>query len=894
MGTITEVYDYLRLLYARVGRPHCPVCGRPIARQAPQQIVDRVLELEEGARFQVLAPVIRGRKGEYTELLRELQLKGYTRARIDGIVVRLDDLPSLHKNEQHTIEVVVDRLAVKPESRRRLTDSVETALGLSGGVVLLEFVDLAEDDPHRERMFSEHLACLYDDLSFDELEPRSFSFNSPWGACPDCTGLGTRMEVNPELVVADPDKTLAEGAIGPWAAGPSGDYFSRLIEALGETLGFGMDTPWARLPAAAQDALLHGYDQPVHVHFSTARGRERSYDATFEGAIPFIERRHAEAESDAGREQFEGFMREVPCPSCAGTRLKPVARAVTVARPIAELCALPISELATQLPALTLTGADAQIAAPVLAEIGTRLEFLLDVGLDYLSLDRSAPTLAGGEAQRIRLATQIGSGLAGVLYVLDEPSIGLHQRDNHRLLETLIRLRDLGNTLIVVEHDEDTIRAADWVVDIGPGAGEHGGKVVVSGPVSDLLDNQESLTGAYLTGRKAIPVPAVRRRPKAGREIVVHGASEHNLKNVDVAFPLGCLVAVTGVSGSGKSTLVNDILYHALARELHGARTVPGRHVRVTGMSQLDKVVHVDQGPIGRTPRSNPATYTGVFDHVRKLFAATTEAKVRGYQPGRFSFNVKGGRCEACSGDGTIKIEMQFLPDVYVPCEVCHGARYNTDTLAVHYKGKTIADVLDMPIEEAAGFFAAIPAIHRHLKTLTDVGLGYVRLGQPAPTLSGGEAQRVKLASELQRRSTGKTIYVLDEPTTGLHFEDIRKLLGVLGRLRQRRQHRHRHRAQPRRHQDRRPRHRPRPRRRLPRRPHHRHRHPRTRRHHRNQPHRPVPPPAAGRPGRHGPPGHPRHPGRRVAPGNTPGGFPVVTIAPAEQGRARQLIRAAI
>ena len=784
VGTITEVYDYLRLLYARVGRPHCPVCGRPIARQAPQQIVDRVLELEEGARFQVLAPVIRGRKGEYTELLRELQLKGYTRARIDGTVVRLDDLPSLRKSEQHTIEVVVDRLAVKPESRRRLTDSVETALGLSGGVVLLEFVDLAEDDPHRERMFSEHLACLYDDLSFDELEPRSFSFNSPWGACPDCTGLGTRMEVDPELVVADPDKTLAEGAIGPWAAGPSGDYFSRLIEALGETLGFGMDTPWARLPAAAQDALLHGYDQPVHVHFSTARGRERSYDATFEGAIPFIERRHAEAESDAGREQFEGFMREVPCPSCAGTRLKPIARAVTVAgRPIAELCALPISELATQLPALTLTGADAQIAAPVLAEIGTRLEFLLDVGLDYLSLDRSAPTLAGGEAQRIRLATQIGSGLAGVLYVLDEPSIGLHQRDNHRLLETLIRLRDLGNTLIVVEHDEDTIRAADWVVNIGPGAGEHGGKVVVSGPVSDLLDNQESLTGAYLTGRKAIPVPAVRRRPEAGREIVVHGASEHNLKNVDVAFPLGCLVAVTGVSGSGKSTLVNDILYHALARELHGARTVPGRHVRVTGMSQLDKVVHVDQGPIGRTPRSNPATYTGVFDHVRKLFAATTEAKVRGYQPGRFSFNVKGGRCEACSGDGTIKIEMQFLPDVYVPCEVCHGARYNTDTLAVHYKGKTIADVLDMPIEEAAAFFAAIPAIHRHLKTLTDVGLGYVRLGQPAPTLSGGEAQRVKLASELQRRSTGKTIYVLDEPTTGLHFEDIRKLLGVLGRL---------------------------------------------------------------------------------------------------------------
>ena len=757
--------------------------GRSRGRRA-QQIVDRVLELEDGARFQVLAPVIRGRKGEYTELLRELQLKGYSRARIDGVVIRLDETPALHKNEQHTIEVVVDRLAVKPDARRRLTDSVETALGLSGGVVLLDFVDLADDDPHRERMFSEHLACLDDDLSFDELEPRSFSFNSPWGACPDCTGLGTRMEVDPELVVPDPEQTLADGAIGPWNGGASGDYFSRLIEALGKTLGFGMDTPWARLPDQARQTLLYGYDQPVHVQFSTARGRERSYDATFEGAIPFIERRHAEAESDTSREQFEGFMREVACPSCQGTRLKPIARAVTVAgRPVAELSALPISELAAVLPDLDLSGTDAQIAAPIRAEISTRLAFLLDVGLDYLSLDRAAPTLAGGEAQRIRLATQIGSGLAGVLYVLDEPSIGLHQRDNHRLLETLTRLRDLGNTLIVVEHDEDTIRAADWVVDIGPGAGEHGGRVVVAGTVDDLLASPESVTGAYLTGRQQIPVPAVRRRPSPSREIVVRGASEHNLKNVDVAFPLGTFIAVTGVSGSGKSTLVNDILYHALARELHGARTVPGRHVRVTGMSQLDKVVHVDQGPIGRTPRSNPATYTGVFDHVRKLFAATTEAKVRGYLPGRFSFNVKGGRCEACAGDGTIKIEMQFLPDVYVPCEVCHGARYNTDTLAVHYKGKTIADVLDMPIEEAAGFFAAIPAIHRHLATLTDVGLGYVRLGQPAPTLSGGEAQRVKLASELQRRLTGRTIYVLDEPTTGLHFEDIRKLLGVLGRL---------------------------------------------------------------------------------------------------------------
>ncbi|HWN62371.1 MAG TPA: excinuclease ABC subunit UvrA, partial [Streptosporangiaceae bacterium] len=784
VGTITEVYDYLRLLYARVGRPHCPVCGRPIARQTPQQIVDRVLELAEGTRFQVLAPVIRGRKGEYAELLRELQLKGYTRARIDGIVVRLDDLPSLRKNEQHTIEVVVDRLAVKEDARRRLTDSVETALGLSGGVVLLEFVDLAEDDPHRERMFSEHLACLYDDLSFEELEPRSFSFNSPWGACPDCTGLGTRMEVDPELVVSDPDKTLAEGAIGPWSGGHVSDYFLRLIEALGASLGFSIDTPWARLPAAAQDALLHGYDQPVHVHFSTTRGRERSYDATFEGAIPFIERRHAEAESDSSREKFAGFMREVPCPSCGGSRLKPVSLAVTVdSKSIADLCARPIGELAKNLLNLDLSERDMQIARLILKEVNARLGFLLDVGLDYLTLDRASATLAGGEAQRIRLATQIGSGLVGVLYVLDEPSIGLHQRDNHRLLETLLRLRDLGNTLIVVEHDEDTIRAADWVVDIGPRAGEHGGHIVVSGTVADLLASPDSLTGAYLTGRQAIPLPATRRPRNKNREVAVKGASEHNLRGVDVAFPLGCLVAVTGVSGSGKSTLVNDILYKALARELNGARTVPGKHVRVTGIQHLDKVVHVDQGPIGRTPRSNPATYTGVFDHVRKLFAATTEAKIRGYQPGRFSFNVKGGRCEACSGDGTIKIEMQFLPDVYVPCEVCHGARYNTDTLQVHFKGKTIAEVLDMPIEEAAEFFEAVPAIHRHLKTLVDVGLGYVRLGQPAPTLSGGEAQRVKLAAELQRRSTGRTIYVLDEPTTGLHFEDIRKLLGVLNRL---------------------------------------------------------------------------------------------------------------
>ena len=795
VGTITEVYDYLRLLYARVGKPHCPICGRPIARQSPQQIVDRVLELDEGTRFQVLAPVVRGRKGEYGELLRELQAKGYSRARVDGVVIRLDSagsggagsadsLPALKKYEKHDIEVVVDRLDVKASARRRLTDSVETSLALSGGIVVLDFVDLPDNDPHRERMDSEHLACLSDDLSFEELEPRSFSFNSPWGACPSCTGLGTRMEVDPELVVSDPDKTLADGAIGPWSGGHVSDYFLRLIEALGESLGFTIDTPWRKLPASAQRALLHGHDEQVHVRYKNRYGRERSYYTNFEGAIPYIERRHAEAESDSSRERFAGFMREVPCPTCHGSRLKPIALAVTVdGRSISDYCALPIGELAKLLLGLELSERDLHIAGRILKEVNARLGFLLDVGLDYLTLDRASATLAGGEAQRIRLATQIGSGLVGVLYVLDEPSIGLHQRDNHRLLETLTRLRDLGNTLIVVEHDEDTIRAADWVVDIGPRAGEHGGRIVVSGSLEELLASEESLTGAYLTGRESIPLPAVRRKRSHGKEVVVKGASEHNLRGVDVAFPLGCFIAVTGVSGSGKSTLVNDILYSSLAKELHGTRIVPGKHTRVTGMQHLDKVVHVDQGPIGRTPRSNPATYTGVFDHVRKLFAATTEAKIRGYQPGRFSFNVKGGRCEACAGDGTIKIEMQFLPDVYVPCEVCHGARYNTDTLQVHYKGKTIADVLQMPIEEGAEFFAPVPAIHRHLKTLVDVGLGYVRLGQPAPTLSGGEAQRVKLASELQRRSTGRTIYVLDEPTTGLHFDDIRKLLGVLGRL---------------------------------------------------------------------------------------------------------------
>jgi len=784
VGTITEVYDYLRLLYARAGRPHCPECGRPIARQTPQQIVDRVLEFEEGARFQVLSPVVRGRKGEYGELFRELQTKGFSRVRVDGVVYPLIEPPTLNKQQKHTIEAVVDRLTVKSSAKRRLTDSVETALGLSAGLVMLDFVDLPEDDPHRQRTFSEHLACLYDDLSFEELEPRSFSFNSPYGACPDCTGLGTKMEVDPELVVPDPDRSIDGGAISPWNSANTIDYFGRLLEALAESMRFSTKTSWVKLPAKVKETILFGRDIPVHVHYRNRYGRERSYHATFEGVVPYVQRRHAEAESDASRERFEGYMREIPCGSCGGKRLKPVVLAVKVGgKSIADVAAMPIGECAKFLLSLDLTAREQQIAERVLKEVNARLGFLLDVGLDYLTLDRASATLAGGEAQRIRLATQIGSGLVGVLYVLDEPSIGLHQRDNHRLIDTLIRLRDIGNTLIIVEHDEDTIRVADWIVDIGPGAGEHGGHIVHTGSLDDLLTNKESVTGAYLSGRRSIPLPALRRPPTPGRELVVHGAQEHNLRGIDVSFPLGCFIAVTGVSGSGKSTLINDILYNALARELNGARTVPGRHKSVTGVQHLDKIIHVDQSPIGRTPRSNPATYTGVFDHMRKLFAQTTEAKVRGYQPGRFSFNVKGGRCEACAGDGTIKIEMNFLPDVYVPCEVCHGARYNRETLEVHYKGRTIAEILDMPIEEAADFFEAIPPIRRHLRTLVDVGLGYVRLGQPAPTLSGGEAQRVKLASELQKRSTGRTVYLLDEPTTGLHFDDIRKLLGVLDQL---------------------------------------------------------------------------------------------------------------
>ncbi|MFJ9919355.1 excinuclease ABC subunit UvrA [Streptomyces rubiginosohelvolus] len=785
VGTITEVYDYLRLLFARIGKPHCPECHRPISRQSPQAIVDKVLGLPEGSRFQVLSPLVRERKGEFVDLFADLQTKGYSRARVDGETIQLAEPPTLKKQEKHTIEVVVDRLTVKDSAKRRLTDSVETALGLSGGMVVLDFVDLPEDDPERERMYSEHLYCPYDDLSFEELEPRSFSFNSPFGACPDCTGIGTRMEVDPELIVPDEEKSLDEGAIHPWSHGHTKEYFGRLIGALSEALGFRTDIPWAGLPQRAKKALLFGHKIQTEVRYRNRYGRERAYTTpAFEGAVQFVKRRHTEAESDSSRERFEGYMREVPCPTCEGTRLKPIVLAVTVMeKSIAEVAAMSISECAEFLGRLKLNARDKKIAERVLKEVNERLKFLVDVGLDYLSLNRAAGTLSGGEAQRIRLATQIGSGLVGVLYVLDEPSIGLHQRDNHRLIETLVRLRDMGNTLIVVEHDEDTIKVADWVVDIGPGAGEHGGKVVHSGSLKELLGNKASITGQYLSGKRSIPTPDIRRPVDQARSLTVHGARENNLQDIDVSFPLGVLTAVTGVSGSGKSTLVNDILYTHLARELNGAKSVPGRHTRVDGDDLVDKVVHVDQSPIGRTPRSNPATYTGVFDHVRKLFAETMEAKVRGYLPGRFSFNVKGGRCENCSGDGTIKIEMNFLPDVYVPCEVCHGARYNRETLEVHYKGKSIAEVLDMPIEEGLEFFEAVPAIARHLRTLNDVGLGYVRLGQSAPTLSGGEAQRVKLASELQKRSTGRTVYVLDEPTTGLHFEDISKLITVLSGL---------------------------------------------------------------------------------------------------------------
>ena len=786
VGTITEIYDYMRLLWARIGHPHCPVCGEEITQQTPQQIVDILQEYPERTRLQILAPVVSARKGEFVDLFKDLLTQGYSRARVDGETVQLSDPPKLAKQYKHTIEVVVDRIVIKDGIHQRLTDSIETALKLADGRVLIDFVDREQDDPERTRSFSENLACPNNHpLQIDTIEPRAFSFNSPFGACSACDGIGSRLEVDTELLVPNPDLTLGEGAIAPWSQGKATtEYWLRLLAGLGEELGFDLNTPFKDLPAKTRAAILDGKDYKVEVSYRNRFGRERRYTSGFEGVKAYIKRKHEETESDFARDRYEQYMRQVACPSCGGARLNPTILGVKVGgKSIADITDLSLADALSFVRGLHLSAREAKIGEQVLKEIDARLQFLLDVGLDYLTLSRSAGTLSGGEAQRIRLATQIGSGLVGVLYVLDEPSIGLHQRDNRRLIETLTKLRDMGNTLIVVEHDEDTMREADWIVDVGPGAGEHGGEIVHSGSFEELLKNTKSITGDYMAGRRTIEVPASRRPVDKKRQLTVHGARENNLKNVTASFPLGVFTAVTGVSGSGKSTLVNDILYTSLANKLNGAKQVPGRHKSIDGLEHLDKVIHVDQSPIGRTPRSNPATYTGVFDHIRKLFAETSEAKMRGYTPGRFSFNVKGGRCEDCSGDGTLKIEMNFLPDVYVPCETCHGKRYNRETLEVHYKGKTIADVLEMPVEEAAEFFAAFTPIARHLNTLVDVGLGYIRLGQPATTLSGGEAQRVKLATELQKRSNGRSIYVLDEPTTGLHFEDIRKLLAVLQSL---------------------------------------------------------------------------------------------------------------
>ncbi len=786
VGTITEVYDYLRLLFARIGIPYCPNDGTKIERQTPQQIVDRILTMADGTRFQVLAPVVRGRKGEYDTLLADLASQGYVRARIDGETVDIAEFlkrpEKLARYENHTIHIVVDRLVKRDDIERRLTDSLETALKLADGVAEVELVPREGEEASEMLTFSQHLACPLCGTSYDELAPRNFSFNSPYGACEACDGLGTAYEVDPELIVPNSDLSIAEGCIGPWSSAHT-QYFARLLESVCEANDIDINAPYSTLTKSEVKLVLHGVKGKVTVRYKNRYGRSRQYETEYEGVIPWLKRRHADTESDWSREAMESYMREVPCPTCSGARLKPSSLAVKIGgKSISEVCNLSIGESAKFLLSLELSERDRMIAERVVKEVNARMHFLLDVGLDYLNLSRAAGTLAGGEAQRIRLASQIGSGLVGVLYVLDEPSIGLHQRDNHRLIETLIRLRELGNTVIVVEHDEDTIKVADWVVDIGPGAGEHGGAVVYSGPVKGLLKSKESITGMYVSGRKKIAVPA-KRRVASKEKLQIKGAHENNLRNIDVTIPLGLFVAVTGVSGSGKSSLIGDILMPSLMQKIYKSKVAPGRHKSITGIEFLDKVINIDQSPIGRTPRSNPATYTGVFDNIRKLFATTAEAKVRGYMPGRFSFNVSGGRCEACAGDGTIKIEMNFLPDVYVPCEVCKGMRYNRDTLDITFKGKNIYEVLDMPCEEAVGFFANQPAISRHMQTLVDVGLGYVRLGQPATTLSGGEAQRVKLASELAKRNTGHTIYLLDEPTTGLHFEDTRRLLTVLSRL---------------------------------------------------------------------------------------------------------------
>lgn len=777
VGTVTEVHDYLRLLFARIGIPHCPNDGSPVARQTPQQIVDRILELDEGTKFQILAPVVRGRKGEFEGLLEDLAKQGFSRVRVDGEVRDLTEEIKLDRYYQHTIEVIVDRLVRKEGIETRLTQSMETALGLADGVADIDITD------GPTLTFSQHLACPVCGLSFEDLQPRNFSFNSPYGACPDCSGLGTRFTVDADLVIGDPDRSLDEGAIPMWASNRM-RYYHRLLTGLSKVFGFSMSDSWKDLDPEIKKKILYGTgEERITVEYTNRFGRKRKWDAQFEGAIPFLERRHEQAESESAREYYEEYMAVVPCLTCEGGRLNQVSLAVTIDdKNIAYVSDLSLGEAHEFFESLDLDEREAAIGERVLKEIRARIKFLLDVGLDYLTLSRSAATLAGGEAQRIRLATQIGSGLVGVLYILDEPSIGLHQRDNQRLIETLIRLRDLGNTLIVVEHDEDTIRVADHIVDIGPGAGEHGGHIVVEGDLETVLMASDSMTADYLSGRRQIEVPLIRRQG-SGESIKVLGATENNLDGINVEFPLGVFTAVTGVSGSGKSTLVEGILWKTLAAKVNRARLVPGRHKKVEGVDLIDKVIDIDQSPIGRTPRSNPATYTKLFDHIRTLFAQTQEARARGYKPGRFSFNVKGGRCEACKGDGTIKIEMHFLPDVYVPCEVCGGKRYNRETLEILWKGHTISDILEMPVEEALQFFENQPKIARILQTLFDVGLGYVRLGQPATTLSGGEAQRIKLASELGKRSTGKTFYILDEPTTGLHFEDIRKLLQVLQRL---------------------------------------------------------------------------------------------------------------
>lgn len=786
VGTITEIYDYLRLLFARVGVPHCPECGELVSAQTPQQMTDALLSKPERTRLQILSPVVRGRKGEFKDTLELLRSDGYARAIIDGQMHELSEDITLEKQKKHNIEVVIDRIVIKDGIRVRLTDSIETALKLSKGVMVADFVDEPEDSPNRRQSFSEHRSCPNNHkLDLEEIEPRTFSFNAPYGACSECSGIGYKLEIDPELVIPDSDKSLSQGAIEPWAMNKAaGMYYQHVLSGLSKDMGFSMNTPWKNLPEDVQHAIMYGHDFSVKVSYKNRWGRQREYSTGFEGVVRTLMRKHDETDSDQMRQYYESYMREVPCQKCHGKRLRPEVLAVTVANTsISEVCDMPVERSLAWVNALHLEGSKALIAGEVLKEIRARLGFLNDVGLSYLTLSRAAKTLSGGEAQRIRLATQIGSGLVGVMYVLDEPSIGLHQRDNERLIATLHHLRNLGNTLIVVEHDEETIREADWLVDIGPEAGEHGGEVVYSGPAENIVKAKRSITGDYISRRRIIEVPKNRRLINPDRMLHIIGAQEHNLKNIDVNIPLGVFTCITGVSGSGKSTLINSILYPVLADKLNGARIVPGKHKRVEGLEYCDKVVHVDQNPIGRTPRSNPATYTGVWDKIRTLFAQTPEAKVRGYGPGRFSFNVKGGRCEACHGDGTLKIEMNFLPDVYVECEVCQGKRYNRETLEVTYNGKSVSDVLDMPISEAAVFFKAYPSIARYLDTLVQVGLGYIRLGQSAPTLSGGESQRVKLATELQRRSTGKTVYILDEPTTGLHFEDVRKLLNVLQSL---------------------------------------------------------------------------------------------------------------